>query len=160
MPKKIIRDIMSVYIPKVSPSCDEAEIRSVFEYCSIGKVDRVEFVRGSAFVHLDAWYSSTLFRELYNTISYENGTQKERTYILHLGETRYWMILKNTSVSIVNQIFERVCHQDERIAALEKMVNDLLREEGEGEQLKPKHTRFIDWFGDVVECLEGYVVQE
>lgn len=151
---------MSVYIPKVSPSCDEAEIRNVFEYCSIGKVDRVEFVRGSAFVHLDAWYSSSLFRELYNTISYENGTRSERTYTLYLDETQYWLILKNTSVSIVNQIFERVCYQDERIAALEKMVNDLLREDGEEEEEKPKHTRFMDWFGDVAECLEGYVVQE
>jgi len=152
---------MSVYIPKVSPSCDEAEIRNVFEYCSIGKVDRVEFVRGSAFVHLDAWYSTSLFRELYNTISYENGTRVERTYTLYLDETQYWLILKNTSANIVNQIFERVCYQDERIAALEKMVNDLLREDGEEEEEeKPKHTRFMDWFGDVAECLEGYVVQE
>jgi hypothetical protein len=105
---------------------------------------------------------------LYEIIADETEYVPEKTYILYVSNNEYWMIRRDESV---NMYEKRILELEEKVCKLceEKEEywgrEDSALEEGEEREEKEfvsvsgKHTRFIEMFGDVVDCMEGLVVQ-
>lgn len=162
------REIMSVYIPVMSLYYDENKVREMFEKLDLGEVYSVDFVETgrlvngkktrSAFVYLSFWYDSYNSNKLYETICYDTSNVEEKTYHFYVSCDEYWLFLKNTSQN--ND--EDVCadyDEDYDENYDENVCNDIC-EEKEKEQITGTHTRFMDLFGELFSCMEGFVVEE
>jgi hypothetical protein len=140
--------LMSIYIPRMSASTTESEVRDRLHASKIGEVRRVDFtpikkkpgfgenvdsIVKSAFVHFHRYYND-------RADFLENIQIGENKCVLYLDAEKrsYWMLLKATNVvpdTMMNnhQIVEncrllekKVVEQEERIQKLEKLVNCLL----------------------------------
>lgn len=141
--------LMSIYIPRMSVSTSENEVRDRLHASKIGEVRRVDFTPikqkpgfgenvvdsnvKSAFVHFHRYYND-------RAEFLENIKIGENKCVLYLDAEKrsYWILLKATNVipdTTMNnhQIVENcrllekiVVKQEERIQKLEKIVNCLL----------------------------------
>jgi hypothetical protein len=99
------RPNMSLYIPSVTITTTEKQVKYVFESLNIGKVSRVDFIEKDkdtskfmAFVHFDYWFI--------NDSSY-NLQEK----ILSTGQSRvvyndpyYWIVMENKNPRTLNEV--------------------------------------------------------
>jgi len=169
---------MHLYIPVIHPRYTESDIVRVFYDNWIADVYRVDFMDTfhsgkkirSAYVQLSSWFNSKLAYELYEIIADETNYVPEKTYLLYISnnDNEYWMIRRDESC---NMYEKRIAELEEKVYKLYEEKEgywgreDSVLEEGEEREEKEsvsvsgKHTRFIEMFGDVVDCMEGLVVQ-
>ena len=136
---------------------DENTVKEMFEKLDLGEVYSVDFVETgrfvngkkmrSAFVYLSFWYDSCNSNELYETICYDTPNVEEKTYHFYVSCDEYWLFLKNTSQNNDEDVCADVC-------------TGVFAEEEEKEQITGTHTRFMDLFGELFSCMEGFVVEE
>ena len=119
-PQYTFRPNMSVYIPSVTSSTTERQIKDVFQKLGLGIVSRVDFVEKDnndklmAFVHFDYW--------LINNSSYhlqENIYNKGQSKIVY-NDPYYWIIMENQNPRSKTEI-----ELEEKVALLQKRVKYL-----------------------------------
>ena len=131
---------MSIYIPSVTPTTTEEQVRKVFYNLLLGQVSRVDFVDRDdsanmmAFVHFDYWYQHPNAFYLQKHIL-ENGQSR-----IVYNDPHYWIVMKNnTPLSAAEVELER------RIKFLEDEVDQLSKKKAYLMRVIETHTRtFMD----------------
>ena len=128
------RPNMSLFIPSVTATTSEAQVKRVFDNLNIGVISRVDFVekeQGSskfmAFIHFDYWYVTDTSYYLQEKIM-EEGQGK-----IVYNDPYYWIVRENKNPRSLCEI------------QLEKEVDDLKKRVAYLETVIGNHTRkFMD----------------
>ena len=131
---------MSIYIPSVTPTTTEEQVRKVFYNLWLGQVSRVDFVdrddsaNRMAFVHFDYWYQHANAYYLQKHIL-ENGQSR-----IVYNDPHYWIVMKNNTPLSAAEV-----ELDRRIKFLENEVFELSKKNAYLTRVIETHTRtFMD----------------
>lgn len=131
---------MSIYIPSVTSSTTEENVKEVFYNLWIGQVSRVDFVERDdsdnymAFVHFDYWYQHANAYYLQKRII-EHGQSR-----IVYNDPHYWIVMKNS-----NPRSEAELELEYRIKILENQLFDLSKKQEYMMRVIETHTRkFMD----------------
>ena len=131
---------MSIYIPSVTPTTTEDQVKSVFYNLWIGQVSRVDFVERDdsenymAFVHFDYWYNHANAYYLQKRII-EHGQSR-----IVYNDPYYWIVMKNNAPLTVAEV-----ELERRIKFLENEVSELSKKNAYLMRVIETHTRtFMD----------------
>ena len=121
--RQSFRPQMSLYIPSVTPTTDEEQIKYVFKILDLGVVSRVDFVNKEngnmmAFVHMDYWMINNSSYHLQERIV--NEGQAKIVY----NDPYYWIVMenKNPRTQAEIELENRVKYLESKVSYFEKVI--------------------------------------